>query len=83
MKSAVVAYLLWFFLGWSGAHRFYLARRGSAATILVPTLVSIPLTFVLVGFLTWMVAIVWLFVDLFLIPGMTEAYNRELAARMG
>ena len=27
-KSAVIAYILWFFLGWFGAHNFYLGRKG-------------------------------------------------------
>ena len=31
-KSAVVAYLLWFFLGMLGAHRFYLSQPGTGAT---------------------------------------------------
>src|SRR5690625_7789652 len=34
-KSMVVAYLLWFFLGGAGAHRFYIGKTGSAITMLV------------------------------------------------
>ena len=30
-KSTGIAYLLWFFLGGLGVHRFYLGRGGSAA----------------------------------------------------
>ena len=33
--STVVAYLLWFFLGTFGAHRFYVRKIGTAVTILV------------------------------------------------
>jgi TM2 domain-containing membrane protein YozV len=29
MKSKTTAYLLWFFLGWLSAHRFYLGKTGS------------------------------------------------------
>ena len=28
-KSVVVAYLLWFFFGWAGGHRFYAGKIGS------------------------------------------------------
>lgn len=82
MKSCAVAYLLWFFFGMFGAHRFYLNRAGSAVAILLLTLVSIPLSLVLIGILTIWIPAVWCFVDLFLIPGMTESYNQSLAAHM-
>ena len=38
-KSAVIAYLLWFFAGPVGAHRFYLGRTGSAVMLLILTVV--------------------------------------------
>ena len=40
-KSAVVAYLLWFFIGMLGAHRFYLGLPGSGAAILIITILSL------------------------------------------
>ncbi len=33
-KSAVVAYILWFILGWLGKHRFYLNKIGTAKVML-------------------------------------------------
>jgi hypothetical protein len=42
-KSAVVAYLLWGFLGWFGGHNFYLKRTGVAVAQMI-------LTFTGVGF---------------------------------
>ena len=33
-KSMVAAYAMWFFIGYTGAHRFYLGRRISAAIML-------------------------------------------------
>ena len=33
-RSALLAYLLWFFLGWFGLHRFYLGRIGSGPALL-------------------------------------------------
>jgi TM2 domain-containing membrane protein YozV len=66
-KNVVVAYLFWFFLGIFSAHRFYLGRPGTA-------ILQILLYFVAIGF-------IWLFVDLFLIPGMVRKKNDELRMR--
>ncbi|HEY3242135.1 MAG TPA: NINE protein [Phycisphaerae bacterium] len=63
MKSIGVAYVLWFFLGVLGIHRFYLNRVGTGVLWL--------LTGGLLG-------IGWL-VDLFLIPGMVRQANLEEA----
>ena len=43
-KSAVVAYLLWFFVGVFGGHRFYLGHIGTGILILICTLLGIFLT---------------------------------------
>jgi len=59
MKSKVVAYLLWFFLGIFSAHRFYLKKYRTAILYL--------LTFQLLG-------IGWAF-DLELLGGMVDRYN--------
>jgi TM2 domain-containing membrane protein YozV len=70
--NVAVAYLLWFFLGWVSGHRFYLGRWKTA-------LLQILLFFVAIGF-------VWLFIDLFLIPGMVrdirERMRTDLSARL-
>ena len=82
-KSAVVAYVLWFFVGMFGIHRFYLGCQGTGAAILILTLLSLFLMFALVGFFTIWIPVVWVFVDLFLIPGMIRGYNSDLAVRLG
>jgi TM2 domain-containing membrane protein YozV len=81
-KSTGIAYLLWFFLGGFGAHRFYLGESGTGAAILIITLGSILLSVVFIGVLTIWISIIWIFVDLFLIPGMVQKYNNQLAARL-
>lgn len=62
--STGVAYLLWFFLGWFSAHRFYLGRPGTA-------ILQILSYFIVIGF-------VWLLIDAFLIPGMVRDKKNEI-----
>ena len=63
MKSTVVAYLLWFFLGGLGIHRFYLGRPISGIFYLLT----------LGGF-----GIGWI-IDLFLVPGMVRQENAKMS----
>jgi TM2 domain-containing membrane protein YozV len=81
-KSAGIAYLLWFFLGYLGAHRFYLGRTGTAVTILLLTGVGILLSAVFIGLFVLVVLAIWLLVDVFLIPGMVRQYNNNLIQMM-
>jgi len=76
-KSVGAAYLLWFFLGGFAAHRFYLGQTGTAvAQLLLLLLGWIPL------FAGWVILGVWLFIDLFLIPGIAREENMRLADRL-
>ncbi len=72
-KTALVAYLLWFFVGLLGGHNFYLKRTGVAVTQLI-------LSLTLVGIL---VTIFWVLVDAFLIPGWVRNQNNLLAKQLG
>lgn len=82
-KSAGIAYVLWFFTGGFGGHRFYLGRIGSAVGQLVLTLLGWPLLFA-GGFGLLLLAPlgVWLLVDLFLIPGIISDHNGGLMRRL-
>jgi TM2 domain-containing membrane protein YozV len=75
-KSQGVAYLLCIFLGGFGAHRFYLGSTGPAV---------IQLTLWLLGWITffvpWIPLVIWILIDLFLIPGLARDYNMKLADR--
>jgi TM2 domain-containing membrane protein YozV len=82
-KSEVVAFLLCFFFGPLGIHRFYVGRNQSAVVMLCLTLISFPLMLILVGFLILLAVAVWAFVDLFLVFGMVSDHNRQLAIRLG
>ena len=72
-KTALVAYLLWFFLGLFGGHNFYLGRTGVAVTQLI-------LSLILIGMV---ITIFWVLVDAFLIPGWVRRQNNLLAAQLG
>jgi TM2 domain-containing membrane protein YozV len=72
-KTALVAYLLWFFLGLFGGHNFYLGRTGVAVTQLILSLIVVGL----------IITIFWVLVDAFLIPGWVRRQNNLLATQLG
>lgn len=61
-KSTAVTWLLWFFLGGIGGHRYYLGKTGSA--------IAMTLTLGGLGF--------WTLIDLFLISGMLRKINSQI-----
>ena len=61
MADVCVAYILWFFFGLLGIHRFYLGR---------------PLSGLIYLFTAGLFGIGWL-IDICLIPGMVEDYNHR------
>jgi TM2 domain-containing membrane protein YozV len=66
--STATAYLLWIFLWFVSAHRFYLGRPGSA-------ILQILCYFIVVGF-------IWVLIDAFLIPGMIRDKQDEIRRRL-
>ena len=81
-KSALLAYLIWFFLGWAGIHRLYLGRiTERPADARHPRRLWL-LHFVLIGFLGYLIIIPWWAIDALLIPGMTRGYNNRLIDRL-
>jgi TM2 domain-containing membrane protein YozV len=81
-KSAGVAYLLWFFLGGTGAHRFYLGQSGTGACQLIFLVVGIVTSILVVGMFLLIALGIWVLVDAFLIPGLVQDYNLKLADRL-
>lgn len=71
-KNMFVAYVLWYFLGALGAHRFYMKKTGSAVAQLI-------LSITIVGLV---VNAVWLIVDAFLVHTWVKEHNRELEYRL-
>ncbi len=65
MKSTLTAYLLWFFLGFLGIHKFYVGKTGMGILYL---------------FTGGLFGIGW-FIDLFTLAGQVNKYNAERQLR--
>jgi TM2 domain-containing membrane protein YozV len=81
-KSLVLAYLIWFFLGYGGVHRMYLGRWISGLIMLVIFGLSLLLTLIFIGYLGLGFIILWWLIDALLIPGMAQRANNRLIDRI-
>lgn len=81
-KSTGTAYLLWFFLGAVGAHRFYLGYTGSAVAMLLLWLFSLVTLIIGVGLLVLLGIFIWWIVDAFLISDMVRRINMNVADQL-
>jgi TM2 domain-containing membrane protein YozV len=77
-KSALLAYALWFFLGFFGVHRMYLGRVGSGIAMLVLHGLSWLTWWILIGWLGFGILGLWWLIDALLIPGMARDYSNRL-----
>ncbi|WP_347267139.1 TM2 domain-containing protein [Paracoccus sp. (in: a-proteobacteria)] len=73
-KSTGTAYLLWFFLGSLGGHRFYLGKTGTAMLMLACTVIGLFTLFPLL--VTLLIGLY----DLFTLPSQVRAINDGLMA---
>jgi len=71
-KNMVVAYVLWYFLGIVGGHRFYLGKKGSAIAQLI-------LTLTLIGAV---ITAIWWLVDAFLVHTWVKDHNRDVEGKV-
>jgi TM2 domain-containing membrane protein YozV len=67
-KNMLVAYLLWYFLGIFGGHRFYMGRTGSAIAQLI-------LTITVIGAI---ISGIWVIVDAFLLYQWVRERNAQV-----
>jgi TM2 domain-containing membrane protein YozV len=81
-KSMGVAYLLWFFLGGFGGHRFYIEKTGSAVAMLIMTILGLATLFVFIGGIILPAVGIWVLVDAFLIPGWIREQNNVLIDKL-
>lgn len=80
-KSPVVAYLLLIFLGFFGAHRFYLGKTGTAITMLILSVLGFLSVVVMVGVFLLAAVGIWCIVDIFLIPAMIQEDKDSIRQR--
>ncbi len=81
-KSPLLTYLLWFFVGGLGIHRFYLGKTGSALAMLglaIGGAVTLPIG---IGLALLAGLGIWMLVDLFLIPGMVKAQRDQMRQQL-
>ncbi|WP_091950306.1 TM2 domain-containing protein [Phyllobacterium sp. YR620] len=81
-KSMFAAYLLWFFLGGFGIHRFYLGRGGSGALMCFMCIAGIVTYLVVIGIFLLIFVGIWWLIDIFLIPGMISKQKGDIRARL-
>jgi TM2 domain-containing membrane protein YozV len=83
-KSMAVSYILWFFVGVFGGHRFYNGRTGTAVTQLLMWIFGALLVSAFgLGLLLLIPLGLWLLLDAFLIPGWVNDHNNVLARELG
>lgn len=83
-RSLVIAYLLWFFLGYGGVHRFYLGRWFSGLLMLALLGLAVVMSFIpVLGWFFWGPTILWWAVDavftVLMVNGQNARLIRELA----
>jgi len=81
-RNVVLAYLIWFFLGYGGVHRMYVGRWISGFIMLAIFGASLLLTLVFVGYIGLALITVWWAIDALLLAGMVHQYNNHLIDRI-
>jgi TM2 domain-containing membrane protein YozV len=81
-KSTGVAYLLWFFTGGVGGHRFYMGRIKSAIGMIALTVFGWATLAAGIGIALLAALGIWLIIDAFAMPGWIAEHNSKLMARL-
>lgn len=68
----ILAYAVWFFLGWFGAHRFITGHVFSGFVMLALNCLGWLTWWFGLGFILWGIVGLWWLVDALLIPGMVR-----------
>ena len=71
-KNMVVAYVLWYFLGFLGGHRFYMGKTGSAVAQLI-------LSITVIGLIA---TFIWWIIDAFVLHTWVKEHNYSIENRI-
>lgn len=81
-KSTGVTYLLWFFLGAFGVHRFYLGHVFRGLVMLCLLIAGVLTAPIGIGLLPLGFLALWLLLDLFFIPALVNEHRAKLRKRL-
>lgn len=77
-KNIIVAYLLWWFLGWAGVHRFYLGRVKSGVAQLVLFVLGCATLILVIGYAFLFAWFIWWALDAYFTYKMASEENAKL-----
>lgn len=77
-KETWLAYVLWFFLGLFGVHKFYLRQNGMGFLYLALGVIGGATAGILIGFVLLVPLWVMMFIDLFTMPGRVRSVNARM-----
>jgi len=77
-KNMLVAYIIWFFLGGLGIHRFYLGRMKTGVAMLALSVVGALTVLFYIGILLLMVVGVWWLADAYFTQAIVTQENEKL-----
>ncbi|MDD2789894.1 MAG: TM2 domain-containing protein [Sulfurimonas sp.] len=76
-KNMLIAYLLWWFLGLFGVHRFYM-NQPKALLMLIVGIITFLTLFIGIGVILFIPLWIWWFVDAFFLHKWVTKYNLSL-----
>jgi len=77
-KNILVAYLLWWFLGWAGVHRFYLGRVKSGLAQLLLVVIGWATFIFVIGYVLLVIWFIWWALDAYFTYKMVAEENAKL-----
>jgi len=77
-KNIVIAYLLWWFLGWAGVHRFYLGRVKSGIMQLLLFVLGWVTAVFVIGYVFILVWFIWWALDAYFTYRIVAKENKKL-----
>lgn len=81
-KNTLVAYLLWWFLGWAGVHRFYLGRVKTGFAQLLLVIIGWATFIFVIGYVLLVIWFIWWMLDAYFTYQMVAEENAKLGVEI-